>query len=121
MACPAPRDQNIRGKPGAKAAACTDRDPRQPVQGRQGVHTSYIEEPIPYSVWKHGKRGEIPGGPTTSHRRTGLRQRPIELLPEGLRKASITVGRCAVDPGQAVGEDNGLADGKWEESLQLSP
>ena len=37
---------------------------------------------------------------TTSHSRIGLRQRPIELLPEGLRKASITVDRSAFDPGQ---------------------
>ena len=37
---------------------------------------------------------------TTSHSRIGLLQRPIELLPEGLRKASITVDRSAFDPGQ---------------------
>ena len=34
---------------------------------------------------------------TTSHSRIEL---PIELLPEGLRKASITVDRSAFDPGQ---------------------
>ena len=83
MACSGPQDRDIGGKPGAQAAACADRDRGQPVQGRQGVHTSYIEEPVSCSV-KHGKRGEIPRDPTTSHSQTGLRQRPLELLPEGL-------------------------------------
>ena len=75
------------------------RDRGRLVQGRQGVHTNYIEEPVACSV-KHGKRGEIPRGPTTSHSRTGLRQRPPELLPEGLRRASIAVCRSAFDPEQ---------------------
>ena len=64
------------------------------VSEHMGAIPTTIEGAVPCSV-KHGKRGDIPRGPTTSHSHTGLCQRPLELLPEGLRRASIAVGREA--------------------------
>ena len=50
----------------------------------------------------NGESADIPRVPARSQRRTRLRQRTPDLLPESPRRTSIAVGRSAFYPGQFI-------------------
>ena len=50
----------------------------------------------------NGESADIPRVPARSQRRTRLRQRTLELLPESPRRTSIAVTRSACYPGQFI-------------------